>query len=167
MHPCSRDLRQNLLDCSVKMHTLLDLHGYIPTFIRITDRVSAGSRCVLRDGSRLHRFRAPLLLAGQERPRVQYVLRPTVRLSALQRRPNFKLTHYLGLRYYFLVCCPQGRSPLAFNSVLSLRPCLLNLALRKNLTSAILLGFRVDLLPEPLQAVGTMIAPQRMLTGFQ
>jgi len=50
---------------AVKMHTLLDLHGNIPTFIRITDgkvhdvNILDGSfpkRCVLCDGPWLHRF---------------------------------------------------------------------------------------------------------------
>ena len=57
---------------TVKMHTLLDLRGSIPTFIRITEgkvhdvnilgRNSARGGRLLRDGSRLHRFRASLSL---------------------------------------------------------------------------------------------------------
>src|SRR5271165_451058 len=57
---------------AVKMHTLLDLHGNIPTFIRITDgkvhdsqhprRAPSRSGRVLRNGSWLHRFPTPLLL---------------------------------------------------------------------------------------------------------
>ena len=60
---------------AVKMHTLLDLHGNIPTFIRITDgkvhdvnildEIYPGGRRVLRHGSRLRRFRAPLRLHAQ------------------------------------------------------------------------------------------------------
>ena len=55
---------------AVKMHTLLDLRGNIPTFIRITDgkvhdvnildELSDRGRRLLRDGSRLHRFGAAL-----------------------------------------------------------------------------------------------------------
>ena len=53
---------------AVKMHTLLDLHGNIPTFIRITngkvhdvnilDELHDRGWRLLCDGSRLHRFRA-------------------------------------------------------------------------------------------------------------
>ena len=60
---------------AVKMHTLLDLHGNIPTFIGITDgkvhdvkmldQIFPGGRRVLRDGSRLHRFRAALRVHSQ------------------------------------------------------------------------------------------------------
>lgn len=63
---------------AVKMHTLLDLHGNIPTFIRITDgkvhpalrdqhlgRNPAGGRGVLRYGSRLCGFRTALRVHAQ------------------------------------------------------------------------------------------------------
>ena len=60
---------------AVKMHTLLDLHGNIPTFISITDgkvhdvnildEIRAGGRSVLRHGPRLRGFRAPLRLHAQ------------------------------------------------------------------------------------------------------
>src|ERR1039458_9165892 len=54
---------------AVKMHTLLDLHGNIPTFIHITEgkvhdsqyprRDLSGGWRILRHGPGLHRFRAP------------------------------------------------------------------------------------------------------------
>jgi hypothetical protein len=57
---------------AVKMHTLLDLHGNIPTFIRVTQwrcarrkhpgRDHAGSRFILRYGPRLYRFSETLRL---------------------------------------------------------------------------------------------------------
>ena len=57
------------------MHTLLDLRGNIPAFVHITDgKVNdvnvlgpdrARRRSVLRDGSRLHRFRAPVRADAQ------------------------------------------------------------------------------------------------------
>jgi hypothetical protein len=60
---------------AVKMHTLLDLHGNIPTFISITDgKVHDVNildeilpEAVLRHGPRLRGFRAPLLVYAQRR----------------------------------------------------------------------------------------------------
>ena len=56
---------------AVKMHTLLDLHGNIPTFIRITDgkmhdvKILDEIRRVLRHGPRLYRFRTSLHIYAQ------------------------------------------------------------------------------------------------------
>jgi hypothetical protein len=60
---------------AVKMHTLLDLHGNIPTFISITDgkvhdvnildEIFIRGRRLLRHGPRLRRFRASLSVHAQ------------------------------------------------------------------------------------------------------
>ena len=62
---------------ALKLHTLLDLRGNIPTFIRITparlhdvnvlDALTPEAGSVLCDGSRLRRFRAPVPLDSRGR----------------------------------------------------------------------------------------------------
>ena len=74
---CFRGLSFGKHKAAVKMHTLLDLRGNIPTFIRITDgkvhdvnildEIHAGGRCFLCDGPRLCGFRTPLLSYPQFR----------------------------------------------------------------------------------------------------
>ena len=57
---------------AVKLHTLLDLRGNIPSFIHITDGklhdvnildIVARARCLLRHGPGIHRLRAALSLS--------------------------------------------------------------------------------------------------------
>ncbi len=62
---------------AIKLHTLLDLRGAIPAFIHISDgklhdvnvldMLAFEAGCVLRDGSRLRRLRAPVCLAPGRR----------------------------------------------------------------------------------------------------
>ena len=61
---------------AVKMHTLLDLHGNIPTFIRVTSGdvhdVNILDEIVLRYGPRLYRFSETLRLLRSARPSLLY-----------------------------------------------------------------------------------------------
>ena len=98
-------------EAAVKLHTLLDLRGGIPSFIHISegrlhdvnvlDLLIAEARCFLRDGPRLSRLRSPLHLQSSRellrhpcsiRLRVQAHLlptrRPTPRASSAIRLSN-------------------------------------------------------------------------------
>ena len=89
---------------AVKMHTLLDLRGNIPTFIRITDgkvhdvnildEITAGSRSILRHGSRIHRFRAVVSLTLSS---AFFVVR-TKSNVLLQRRYSHPVDKSTGVR---------------------------------------------------------------------